>query len=529
MNLTKSKIIFNLIFILFLITFSNLGFLPFENSIIFVFICLLIFIFSWYRLDLSFSFFVGLTVLENINLAPIELGISIRPYQIFGGIIFLAFLLKLIFVKLKVKLLKFYLVDVCVLIFIFSGFLSTIFSLNKSISLKQSVIITSFGIVYFLFRIFIQNLEDLKRNILFFISSSFGVVIYGIWQNWQFMRGGSHFEIMAGRPNATFTEPDWLGMFLIFLLAALLVLTFKENKLIKNFFKQKINLFYFSFLTLVFVLLILTVARSAWLGAGMVLFSYLLLTLINSSDGWKKVYKKLNWKNFFAQGFIIFSSVIIAIGLVYFFKLTNFELKNRIQSTGSGKQEITISCILNDNFEDNQKLNNFLNLSKEIESVEELEQYDCRHINLEEIESEKLKGNLVTRVYRSDPNVNVRAEVYKKSWREIKNNCFFGIGWGSIGSVLGVDEAGTVLNSSNVFLEIWLGSGILGLFSFVTLLIIIFRKGLILFFDSNLEKKLFGIYLILGIIAILIPNIFNAGIMLGFLWLFFGIANIDDF
>ena len=41
---------------------------------------------------------------------------------------------------------------------------------------------------------------------------------------------------------------------------------------------------------------------------------------------------------------MLLGAILLAIGLVYFFNLTNFQLGNRIQSTSSGKQEITIAC-----------------------------------------------------------------------------------------------------------------------------------------------------------------------------------------
>lgn len=525
----KRRLIFivNILAVISMITFSNLGFLPIENLIVFGVFSVLIFVLVWYQLDFIFILFIGSIVLENINLAPVELGLSVRLYQLLGGVIFLVTLLKLIFGKLEIKLPKFCWRDGLILIFILSGFISSIFADNQILSLKQSVIIASFGALYFLFRIFIQNLNDLKKVIPFFLSSSFIVVLYGIWQNWQFMRGGSHFEVMPGRPNAVFTEPDWLGMFLVFVVPILYILIFKNFQSIKEFLVKKLNYFYLSFLILTFTLLILTVARSAWLGVGVVTVIYLILTLLNLGSGWKNVFKKLNWKKFFLQSLIIFSTGIIAISLVYFLNLTNFELGNRVQSTGSGKQEITISCILMFSEEQHEFLNSSV---KEIENVKELEKYNCRHINLQEIKREESKGNLVTRVYRNDPNVNVRAEVYRKSWQEIKNNWFFGIGWGNIGSILGTDEAGTTLNSSNIFLEIWLGAGILGIVSFLILIIGVLWRGLTcLFKGGDSKNKSLGIFLILGIVAIIIPNMFNAGVMLGYLWLFFEVSKVDSF
>ena len=38
-----------------------------------------------------------------------------------------------------------------------------------------------------------------------------------------------------------------------------------------------------------------------------------------------------------------------------------------------------------------------------------------------------------------------------------------------------------------------------------------------------------NLFLILSFFAILIPNLFNAGIMLGFLWIYLAIANMKQF
>jgi hypothetical protein len=216
------------------------------------------------------------------------------------------------------------------------------------------------------------------------------------------------------------------------------------------------------------------------------------------------------WKDVIRMKLTIIPLFVLSIASVYFLHLTNFQIGNRLQSTG-GQQKITVAC------ERNQEL--------------PVQQWDdaslavvgCRHINLEEIAAEQTAGRFVMEVYRKDPNVNIRAEIYQKSWALVKSHPILGIGWGSVSNYLGTDERGAGLNASNIFLEVWLGAGLLGLVSFVFLL------GYILYNSSWFflhQDQFFGLFLLLGLTAIVIPNLFNSGIFLGFVWLFLGLACI---
>lgn len=545
-NLKSYLLLLNIFLILLSITGFNLGVLPFKHIGDFIFLIFIVFLFALYRPGWAFLFFVGTIILENINLAPENIELMLRPYQILGALGMLAIIIRFFSKRLNFNIPKFFWYDWMLVLFSVSGFVSALLANNKEIALKQSLVIFSFLVLYFFSRIFIQSLKDIKRILPFFLGSSFIVIIYSIWQNWRFLHYKNHFEAMAGRPNGTFVEADWLGMFLVFLLAIIYSLIYQINYKLKNtqkfsilpisrqVFKQFINsnnqninwklgfkiFSYFLLLTTCYALLILTVSRSAWLGAGVVSVIFILYILKN--------------KNYNLLG-LIFNSILLSFGIIYIFGLTNFELGNRIQSTGSGKQEITISC---------GKSNDVPRL---IRNVSELEKYNCRHINLENIEKEKLAGHAVIKVYRDDPSVSIRGEIYKKSWEEIKKNPIFGIGWGNISEILGVDKRGAGLNSSNIFLEIWLGAGIVGLIVFVLVLGNIFYKGILLFgnnfkfkisnlksntndqiFNGKEETQVWKLFLILSFFAILIPNLFNAGIMLGFLWMWLAIVQIKN-
>ncbi len=361
----------------------------------------------------------------------------------------------------------------------------------------------------FFARIFVQNAEDFKKIIPFFLSSSVIVVLYGIWQNVRFAQSFSSFEVMPGRPNATFTEPVWLGIFVIFLIAILYSMIYyfsKSNTLLKDV--QIFKIFLYIILTSSYTILILTVSRSAWLGALVVTFAYLFIIWTNlkiSSKNWQ-------WKFAIRRKLEVISSLIIAVAIVYFFNLTSFQLFNRAQSTGTGLQKITVSCKEN------------IALPEKVAYSEELIRYGCRHINLEEIKLEQVRGYYIKEIFRQDPNVSIRSEIYQKSWQEIKNHPVLGIGWGSIGNILGKDERGTNLNSSNIFLEIWLGSGFLGLASFLLFWSYILVASVKAFCRKQQDFAAYSLFLFLAWIALIVPNLFNAGVFLGLFWVFSGIS-----
>lgn len=499
-NLKTYLFLGNIFLVVFSIACFNLGLLPFSNIGDFVFLIFILTLFALYRPGWTFILFSGFIILETINLSPKEVGIFLRPYQILGALGALAVLIRFFSKRLNFELPKILWTDWILLLFTVSGFVSALFSDNKGVSFKQSLIIFSFLILYSFTRVFIQNLKDVKRIIPFFLSSSFIVLVYSIWQNVRFLNNENHFEAMPGRPNGTFAEADWLGIFLVLLVGILYTIAYNFYKNINlEEIKYQIKEVYqtisiWIIITLSSIVMIIAVSRSAWLGAGAVI---LMLAVFVLKD-----------KNYRFLGMIV-GSILVSLGIVYVFNLTNFELGNRIQSTGSGKQEITMSC------------DQGSEVPRAIVDKSELEKFNCIHINLEDIEKEKLVGRVITRAYRDDPNTSIRSEIYKKSWEEIKKSPILGIGWGSISDILGTDERGSGLNSSNIFLEVWLGAGIIGLISFVLVLGNILYKGV----KSEGEWRLF---MILSFVAIVIPNLFNAGIMLGFLWMWLAVSQIES-
>ena len=131
-----------------------------------------------------------------------------------------------------------------------------------------------------------------------------------------------------------------------------------------------------------------------------------------------------------------------------------------------------------------------------------------------------------------------RGEIYRKVLKIIKEHPILGVGFGTITQKLGADGRGAGLNESNIFLQVWAGSGILGLVAFMGIILDIFS--FILFAETftvcllekclgcpvvkNEFEKTSAVFMVLGIMALMIPNLFNAGLFMGIFWL--GVAVI---
>ncbi|EKE16308.1 MAG: hypothetical protein ACD_11C00020G0013 [uncultured bacterium] len=505
-NVSLYLILVNVLLLFFAIIFFAVGLLPFKNTGDFIFFAVLAFLFALYRPGWAFLFFIGAIALENINVAPIVLGISIRPYQLFGALTIFAFSYLFLKKKIGFSLPKFIWIDWMIFAFVVFSFLSSFSSNHRGASLKHSIILASFAVFYFLIRIYVQSFSDAKKIFPFFLSSSLVVMLYAIWQNIRFEKGLFSFEVMAGRPNATFTEADWLGMYLTLVIAVIYATIFYITK--KYSEGRMFLAVSYLFLVLAYVALIITVSRSAWIGVAFITLVFLKIALTDGA--WN--FSVWQWKIFFKHLGLIVLALGLSLVIVYMFNLTRFGFLNRIQSA-TGLQKITVAC------------QNSQNTPPEIiQNIEELSQYGCEHIDLEEIDEKEREGKIIREISRPDPNVNIRQEIYKKSLQTIKNNPVLGIGWGSIPVVLGEDEKGTAFNSSNIFLEVWLGSGIFGLLAFISVFGYIFVVSVKNILGNNGENKIAATFALLGFFAIIIPNLFNSGLFLGVFWLYLGIS-----
>ncbi|MFA5925367.1 MAG: O-antigen ligase family protein [Parcubacteria group bacterium] len=500
-----------------LVVLWNKGRLPLETGD-FVFISLLSLLVALYRPRWIFFLFISLVPFENIILASGFLPIQIRPYQFLGGILVAAMAILGTSKKLNCQFLKPSWIDWLVFSLAPLSFLPLLASSSKSAILKNNLILISFIVLYYLIRNFTRNRDDAIKTALFFIGSYIAVNAYGFYQVFAEKFGAKSFEIMFGRPNSTFAEPDWLGIYLCFALAVLLscvhYLTHKEPKLaaIKNYFLAILGLLVFLDITL----LVLTLSRSAWIGSALLLAVFLLLSFFRKT-GAEITFSVRDFRNNLAAVLVV---VGISLSAIHFGNLSKFDIFDRARSTATNEQKITIAC------------NKDSDVPPVVSSIDELAKHNCQHINLEDIESFKSRGENVVEIYRKDPNVMTRGMIYRKSWEIIKTHPVLGVGFGTITQNLGDDERGAGLNESNIFLQVWAGCGILGMAAFIAvfgfLFIYSFRRispvcplnriiGCPVVREDT--RKTFYLFSVLGILALLVPNLFNAGLFMGIFWI----------
>ncbi|MDP1845234.1 MAG: O-antigen ligase family protein [Candidatus Moranbacteria bacterium] len=497
--------IFSVLLGLALIVLGNKSKLPLQEGD-FVFLSLLTLLIALYRPRWVFFVFVGLVPLENIILVSGFIPLQLRPYQFVGAILAAALIILWFFKKLKFELLRPNWIDWLIFSLAPLSFLALVNAPDKNVSLKQNTVLLSFIILYYLTRNFVRNKKDLLKIAFFFAGSWLVVMTYGFYQVFADKFGKNSFEVMFGRPNSTFAEPDWLGIFLCFALAALLSVNLFEVS-------PRIKIIYI-FLFFNITLLILTLSRSAWIGGAIILLFFSFFSLFK-----KKEKVVLNNGKIWTV-IIIFTIVFLSLIAVRAGKLSKFDLSDRARSTATNEQKITIACEKN------------IDLPKIVANIDELTKFNCRHINLEEIYFYKSQGKFVFEIYRKDPNVMTRSTIYRKSWEIIREHPILGVGFGTITQNLGIDERGAGLNESNIFLQVWTGSGILGLVAFIILIgylfIYAFRRASPVcplnkiigcpIVKSDFEKTL-NVFVVLVILALIVPNLFNAGLLMGLLWL----------
>ncbi len=570
----------------------------------FLVLVVVLFLGAWRHPRQFFWLFLALLPLENIIISPTSFPISLRPYQLVGGILVLILLLSAIFKNkrinwqvlrfdcficqifkftfCKIKDEKKYLnpLDRLVAVLGIASLVGVQFALDKALSLKLSFILFSFLGLYWLTRNFVRtkkqslggllSVTDFRQNIpvlpstrqkkfantpylrtffdfvlnktgkfssktvtesnpleaiWFFLVGTDAVVLFGFYQMLAMKWGWPAFEVMSKRVNSTFTEPDWLGMYLIFVLALLLGFKYAFNIISKDKsgnILQKISdirIFKWSAVKIgqvllniglvgMIVVLVGTVSRSAWLGAGVVFGVYGIIIWLK--QGFAKALK---------EGGVFLVVIISAVVILKIFGLSDFHLGNRAVSSVSGLQKITVSC----------RLDSALINGDRIKGIDELPNKSCRHISLEEIAGEKQAGKKVLEVYRPDPNVEIRKSIYQITWQEVKKHWLFGQGLGSSGAFLGKDDLGHRLNASNIFLEVLVSMGIIGLIPFLLIILTPLIFGL-RFLQiragkyADKQKEFLAIFLLLTFFAILIPNLFNAGLLLGFFWIWLAVV-----
>lgn len=503
----------NMLFVLTLIILSNLQVLPLRFWD-FIFFSLLFFLLALYRSGWVFAVLVGMSPLENINLAPMEFGINLRPYQFLAVLLALAVFIRLLTGRIKWPLFRISWLDGVMGGFLLLGFLLIPFlpfPELTSVALKQSVILLSFGLLYILGRIFLKKESDVRIAIAFFFSSIAVVLGYGLWQALRFKWNLPDFSVMPGRPNGTFPEADFFGGVLAMIISGMI--PFGLSFFFWNECSRLKKMLFAILLFLVSLILILTVARSGWLAAatGMIVSAALFFWRNGIFEALREWDGHTLRKDVFAK-FFIGLPIALALGTIFIFQLTSFDLLDRGKSFSSGLQEITVSCEV------------AATVPEKIVYVEELKQYGCRHINLDEIESELASGRAVKEVFRDDPNISIRKTLYRESWSLIREYPLTGLGWGNASHFFGVDGRGSGMNASNVFLQVWLEAGVIAFLGFLcfwfSFLILLLRD---IIQGSDRRQALLAMSLIASWIAITVFNLFNSGLLLGSLWIFFSI------
>ncbi len=462
---------------------------------------------AMYRPIVACIVLVSVVPLEIVNIAPEMLGIALRPYHMIALCVTCAVGGAVVVRSQKYQQFSWNIFDTIIALFVCAGAVSAVGAHASQEIWMQTMIVGVFGIVYFVIRFFVGGVKEVVALMPVVISSGVVVSVYAIVQNILFAYGYVHKEIMPGRPNATFTEPDWLGVYLVFVCAVCLSYLYYNTVQphMQKFFSRVVYVALF----VVFVALILTVARSAWLGVLSVCCVYCGVLLVQ---------KRYSVCMQHALRIVLLGSG--AVCTVVFLHLTAFELDNRVYSAGTGDQEITVSCATHTAQMEVEQIGH-------IADVAELHRYDCRHINLEDIAREKHAGQHVFTITRDDPNVVARASVYAQTLSAIAARPFTGHGWGQSGNILGTDAAGTPLNASNIFLEIMVSTGIIGtlLFGILIVCTVYYSYRLMRTQQGHVYNSV-GLFALLGMVAILVPNMFNAGLLLGFVWVYFGLVAI---
>ncbi|MEA2007292.1 MAG: O-antigen ligase family protein [Patescibacteria group bacterium] len=517
-------------------------------NFLFILVSLVCMLIAWKNANWLFWLFFALLPLEKVVISPINFPLSLRPYQLIGAILIVVMIAKWVIGKSKFRFISFK--KICLLCrlavgdkcdlgksqksfgfydrLVFSlpifAFLGLVSSPDRAVSLKLTLVLISFIALFWLARNFLQTTIRRLEALWFFAIGSIPVLLFGIYQSLAFKLGWRHFEVFEARINATFTEPDWFGIYLAFLLALeLLFLIAIEKSKVQKVMIGKFDAFklargaVFADVFLIISLLIMTVSRSAWLGAAIVILAF----FAGSFFIFKENLSYVAGKNLAALA-LVFVLSFITINLL---DLSDFHFANRASSSVSGMQKITISCEKGSN------------VPREIENISKLGKYDCRHINLEEIATEISAGNEVKEVFRPDPNVQIRKNIYAQSWQQIKKHPILGQGLGSSSAILGKDSHGSGFNASNIFLETWFSMGIGGLAVIVLVLLapLVKAKKKLLDLKSGkteiVKNVQFGLLFVLFTSgAIIIPNLFNSGLLLGFFWIWLAaiISVIDE-
>lgn len=465
----------------------------------------LLFLFALWRPNLAFLLFIIFLPLEIVLLTPAEWGVQIRPYQWVALLLGMALSVRMLTGKLHWPLFTPNWIDWSLMIFWLGVLIAGIF--GGGVGFKQAMVVASFGYLYGLSRIFLRKKRDITQAVSCFVVSATGVLVWGLIQNILFLNNRLSWAVMPGRPNGTLPEPDWLGGLIVLLLMIGCGWCMQKLRMEEAYRPLVLP---WLWVTSLFLMLILTVSRSAWLGA--------LVALSVAAIG----YIWLHYRKVISRRSLVFficflgAALTVALLIALIFPLTRFQLFDRALSTASHDQTITIAC---DRVIDL--------LPDSVSTVEELSKnFGCTHITLEERALQESQGRWVTTIKRPDPNVHIRSDIYRESIATIREHPWLGIGWGNIGAQLGTDERGASFNASNMWLEIWLGGGVIAIGGFFLALVWMVSRYIRELWKNPQDE--YSVLLLASMMGFLVFNLFNAGLLLGYVWVYFALFSFQE-
>lgn len=472
----------------------NTGVFPLSITYLLFYLTLLI-LFGLYRPTYVWQLLVFFLPFEILSVGTLVGSIDIRAYQF--GIVALGVATAVLWIQKKVLLPTVRWFDMALGLLLVGGVFTLLLRGLLISNSKDIIILFSFAGLYILGRVYLRTKKDIRTFLGTILMSGVVVSGYALYQMIAFQNNWSHFAVMDGRPNSTLEEADWLGFFMgmVGLMALVGVLS------VKRWYHELI----FGALLLLFtIVLILTVSRSAWLafaGGLIVLGALFAFEYLSGFLHARRKDVRILLKLFVGVPVVL----VLALSTISLFSLTRFELDERLTSTGTGEQIITIACKEGSSH------------PTKVNDIAELLAYGCQHINLEEQASYQQQGYVIAEVERPDPNIHIRASLYQQTWTILQDNFFLGIGWGESVKAFGTDGRGAGLNSSNLFLEIWLGSGLIGLLGFL-----VFWFGILYALVKRLIHKReitegfwITVLTLLLWIQVTIFNFFNAGLLSG--------------
>lgn len=362
---------------------------------------------------------------------------------------------------------------------------------DKGYALKQAAVLAAclfIALAVYFWVLAVKNGASRATRVV--LASSLPIAVFALYQNIAHERGWQSFEVMAARPNSTFYEPDWLGMYQVVVLA--LLFGWYSFRLIGRANKNVERLGLSAFVALHFVVLVITVARASWLGVALSLAAAMAATVGAALLKRKRlmIFKKS------AAGFLSFAAIAaLAVLLVNTLKLTRFNLADRAASIYRGEHIVTIA----EGGEPREKIK----------------------INLEEIEAYRNRGYKIYEEYVSDVNVDARHQAFASMKEIALEHPFLGQGQGSV-----LARTNFVDNANNIFYEWWISAGLFGLIGFAGLLVWpVWRASRLLVAGPNLSRAAAGLAVsaIAGVAGLAVANVFNSGIFFAPLWVFLGL------